>query len=133
MAGRPSKLTPEREEKLLNFIRMGLPIIRACQACGIHVDTYYEWIKKGEDGKEIYSEFSDALREAEASAQAVLVQKLQTEGSSTSWQFILDRRWPDEWGRRDRHEHSGPDGGPVEHIHDVKQATIDALKKLDAL
>jgi hypothetical protein len=41
----------------------------------------------------------------------------------------LERRFPQEWSRTERHELSGPEGGPVE----VENARDKLLKKLDAI
>lgn len=43
---------------------------------------------------------------------------------------ILERRFPEDWGKRDRVEVSGPDGGPVQ----VEAAAVQALReKVDRL
>lgn len=102
MTGRPTKLTPGMQEKILEYIRKGLPIVQACAASGIHKDTYYEWLKRAKKKRQPYADFADALGQAEGVAQASLVNKLQDEGGPTSWQFILERRWPGEWGRKDK-------------------------------
>lgn len=66
--GRPSKLTPEVQEKICEGIRMCLPFELAVQRVGIHKDTFYEWLKRGKAEEGIYSAFSDAVKKAEADA-----------------------------------------------------------------
>ena len=68
--GRPSKLTPERQEAILGFIRAGVPNVRAAQLSGISETTFYEWLSKAQGKTEKndarFPEFSESLKEAEA-------------------------------------------------------------------
>lgn len=100
--GRRTKLTKAIKEKLLSNIKMGLPIKESCSLAGIVRQTYYNWIEKAEKGNREFLDFLDTLEAAEAEAQAILVQKLNNDGNPTSWQFILERRWSDNWGRKDK-------------------------------
>ena len=67
--GRPSKLTPERQEAILGFIRAGVPNLHAAQLAGICESTFYHWLelaKPGEDGEAPdprYLEFSECVKE----------------------------------------------------------------------
>lgn len=109
MAGRRKEITPELVETLCSFIRLGLPIRRAAESAGMGESTYYSWMSKGEKGEEPYVEFVETIRTAEAEAQKLLIQKVQDEGGPQNWQWILERRWPEEWGRKDKleTEHKG--------------------------
>lgn len=103
---RPSKMTEEIKEKLIGCIKMGLPIKESCNVAGIHESTYFNWKNYAKDDKRgdqnEYIEFFESLKMAESEAQARIVKKLHESNNPTSLQFILERRWPKIWGRRDK-------------------------------
>ena len=47
MAGRKTKLTPERQEKILDCVRIGMSNKAAAQMAGISEKTLYNWIECG--------------------------------------------------------------------------------------
>ena len=55
MAGRKTKLNPELQEEIVKRIRAGNYIRVACQAVGISHTTYFDWLKKGEEGRSPYA------------------------------------------------------------------------------
>lgn len=74
MAGRPSKLTPEVSDKILELIRNGNYVEVACAEAGIGVRTYYDWLERGEadlDAEEDtpFSAFSQAIKRAQVKAE----------------------------------------------------------------
>jgi hypothetical protein len=68
--GRPSKLTPERHEKIVGLIKAGNYKETAAQCCGIGERTLYDWLERGANGRKPYSQFSRDVKEAEAFAEA---------------------------------------------------------------
>jgi hypothetical protein len=44
--------------------------------------------------------------------------------------FILERKWPQNWGRRFNLEHTGKDGGPIQQQHSYE--TADAFPNLSS-
>lgn len=51
---RPSKLTPEIQEQICNWLKLGYYQEDAAIMAGISPSTYYEWMKKGdEEGKQL--------------------------------------------------------------------------------
>src|SRR5215204_2993632 len=97
---RPSKYTPERVERLLQAIRIGAPIKMACSYAGIDHGTFLNW-------RERYSEFSAAIKEAEGIAVVGWLAKIEKAASDGNWQaaaWKLERRYPEDFGRRDRVE-----------------------------
>ncbi len=114
--GRPSKLTPERQERIVELIRAGNYMEIAAQAAGIDVSTLYRWLQRGEKARSgKYRQFRDAVMRARVEAEAravVVVQKAALDDwRAASW--WLERAFPDRWGRRQKLEHSGPEGGPI--------------------
>jgi hypothetical protein len=74
-AGRETLLTPERQQRIVSFIRAGAFDWVAAEASGIDRQTFWEWIKRGEDthyarpSTELYARFAYAVREARAEAR----------------------------------------------------------------
>lgn len=109
--GRPTKYNPDRVKRILDAIRSGVAYVDAANYAGISYQTFNEWRKE-------YSEFSDAVEEADGAAMVGLVatiRKAATEGKQ--WQaaaWLAERRHPDRYGRTVKTQISGPDGGPVQ-------------------
>lgn len=115
-AGRPTKLTPEVQDKICNLIRAGHYFNTAAAASGVHPKTFQEWKAKGEVAKGgLYREFWHAVKEAEGQSELLLVDRILKEGGAKGALEVLKRRFPERWGDRHRLEHSTP-GGPLE-IH----------------
>ena len=101
MAGRPSKLTPERQQKLVEAITAGNYYETACTYAGIAYSNFRAWMIKGEQqptGK--YHDFREAIERAEAAAEARAVVHWQ-KAMPDDWraaQMFLERRHRDRWG-----------------------------------
>lgn len=109
--GRPTKLNADKQSKILEAVREGLPYTTACALAGIHYSTFAEWKLKGEqDPESVYADFAMAVKEAEAEAEAANVKRIRSAADNGQWQaaaWILERRHPDKWGRTDRQQVSG--------------------------
>lgn len=104
-----SKYTPERVDKILKAIAVGATFGHACSYAGIDHDTFNNWRKR-------YSEFSDAVKEAEGKSVVGWLAKIEKAASDGNWTaaaWKLERRFPEEYGRKEKHEHSGEGGGPI--------------------
>ena len=65
MAGRKTKLTPERQEKILDCVRIGMSNRAAAQVAGISEKTLYNWIECGEkDASGPFFDFWESLQAA---------------------------------------------------------------------
>ena len=120
MAGRPTKLTPEVRERIVQAIRGGNYRNVAARFAGISPETFARWMVNESD--EACQELKAAVEEAEASAHvralAIIQQHGQTDPRHLQW--WLERKFPREWGRKDRHEVTGPEGAPL---------TLDVLRQ----
>lgn len=125
--GRPTKLTDETVTKLINHIRMGLPIFQACQLAGISQSTYYNWKNRAESGEAEYVEFLESIKRAEVEAQVKLIQDVQRDESWQSSAWMLERRWSHIYGRKDYHKHSGGDKA-IEHKVDLSDEALNAIE-----
>lgn len=97
-AGRPTKYTPETVEKILKAIAVGAPYTHACNFASVGFDAFNEWRAK-------YPEFAERIKEAEGKAVTGWLAKIEKAASDGNWQaaaWKLERRYPEEFGRRDK-------------------------------
>lgn len=99
--GRPSKLTPERKERIIKAIKAGAHYKTACQHAGIDYRTFRNWMKKGEQAKTgRYRDFYLAVTKANADLEVYVVGNW-TKAISEDWRAAKDflaKRFPDRWG-----------------------------------
>ena len=129
--GRPSKATDEVFQKITDAVKAGVWIEQAAHLAAIHPSTLYEWVSKGERAREMeeltgepmseqdlrLAEFSESLKRARAEAEArniTLIQKAAQDGTWQAAAWYLERSAPHRWGRRDRMEITGKEGGSIE-------------------
>lgn len=135
--GRPTKLTPELQAEIVKIIKTGNYIETACAFVGINKSTFYDWLKRGAREKQrleknprakikkseaVYVEFSNAIEKALAQAEirdvAIIGKAAESNWQAAAWR--LERKYPERWGRKDRIEHTGKDGGPIETSQTTK-------------
>lgn len=107
--GRPSKYDPAYCEQVLSYMGQGYSLTAFAGSIRVARDTVYEWEREHPD-------FSDAVKAARGARVATLEEGLlksdQLSPQVTARIFALKNACPDEW--RDKHEISGPDGGPIQ-------------------
>ena len=112
---RPTKLTPEVHEAIVDGINAGLTFRLTCARVGVNPSTFYRWLDTGETAKTgRYREFYEAVERAKADSALRLVSQITLQAPA-DWRaaaFILERRFPDDYGRRA--ELTGKAGGPVQ-------------------
>jgi hypothetical protein len=121
--------THPKVERLIEALTLGDFVEEACQYAGISVDTYYRWIREGNDlnkrdetkqpltaeEREI-TELSEAIKEAELKGQHAALATIRRAAKNGTWQaaaWFLERR-NKKWSNRT--EITGPDGGPVQTV-----------------
>jgi hypothetical protein len=82
---RPTKLTPKVRDAILASIEAGAYAEQAARAAGIAPSTYYSWVERGEAREAPFSEFVDALRAREATAEVVAVTALRDAAAAGDW------------------------------------------------
>lgn len=105
--GRPSEYDPSFCDLARSFMAKGYSISALAGEIGVDRSSLYEWEK-------VHPEFSHALKQSRFMRVRALENKLLTAEIGphvTAAIFALKNAMPDEW--RDRHEISGPDGGPI--------------------
>ena len=108
--GRKTKLTPELAEKIANYISTGNYDVVVCNLVGIGVTTYYSWLEKGRKAKSgKFREFLKAVKRAEAAREAKWVKDIDSDPSWQSKAWLLERRYPERWGKKETHVVEGGD------------------------
>jgi hypothetical protein len=112
---RPIKLTKAVQSRILAAASTGNTRRTMALHAGISERTLYDWIHRGEMGDPEFLQFLQSLRAAETEAEMHAVAMWQS-AMPDSWQACRDflaRRFPADWGPRDRHEITGAEGGPI--------------------
>jgi hypothetical protein len=114
--GRPSKLTPEVQQRLCDAIAAGNHYKAACGYAGVSQKVYCEWMNRGAKEKRgTFREFRKAVLKARADAEVALVARWQKH-TAESWQAcrdLLARRFPKRWAKRNVHEIGGTPKRPL--------------------
>ena len=101
---RPSKLSPDITKRIGENIALGLPYSLAAEAAGITYQTFNEWHKKGKNSKSgEYFEFYKFIQKCNADAAKKCLECLNEAakaGNFTICMWILERRFPEDFGRR---------------------------------
>ena len=119
------------EQTLLDYIRIGTPIRVAVASAGIAEKSFYSWMARGlaererlslvKDAKEnptevIFLQFLQQVERAKAEAITKKVAVIAKSGNDGDWRaaaWWLERQMPDEFGKTDRVEIGGTDGGAI--------------------
>lgn len=104
-AGRPTKRTPETEKRILDALRIGATRKDASLAAGISQETFCQWMNS-------FPEFAEAVEKAESEDKLRMLAAITKASQEGSWQaaaWRLERKDPDNYGRRERQDvnHSG--------------------------
>lgn len=109
--GRPTKLTPRLQERILRAVRSGCYLETATAAVGIRMETLRAWLKRGarSDGG-MYRDFMLAVQVAMAQAEIRDLDRIDkaadpftdadgktSPGSWTAAAWRLERRHPERW------------------------------------
>lgn len=126
-AGRPTKLTRERQEQIASVIESGGSIREACRRAGINKLTFYNWMDRGEGETEgVFAEFFNrivrARGEGEAKYRQTLLQLAEASEDTATIMAMLKQRYPESWGDVDRGEQAG---GVVVNVSDPEEHEID--------
>ena len=127
-------MTPDVQETIVDGINAGLTFGMSCARAGVNPATFYRWLEKGETAKSgAFREFCDTVSRAKADSALRLVSQITLQ-APTDWRaaaFMLERRFPDDYGKRT--EVTGKDGGPVkveaktQHIFQPTQEVWDEI------
>jgi len=118
--GRPTKLTPEVEAKIVETILAGNWLLTAARAVGIDKTTLHDWLRRGRSETDgIYAEFvrvTDMARAQVEIEEIAIVRAGASAANGRDWKayaWLLERRDRKRFGPAQRHEVTGPNGGPI--------------------
>ena len=101
---RPSKLTPELQQRIGDNIALGLTYKLAAEAAGIKYKTFNEYMNRGKTEKSgKYHQFYIHIKKCNAEGALKCLQRLKeaaNAGDTRICMWILKRRFPEEFGRR---------------------------------
>ena len=84
MAGRPTKLTPEVQDLIVDGINAGLTLGLTCARAGVARSTFYDWLEKGEAAQSgALMDFSDTVSRARADSAMRLVSQITLQARRT--------------------------------------------------
>ena len=126
--GRPTKLTPEVQDRIIEALRAGNYQDTAAAYAGVSRTAFYRWMEQGaqDDAPAIYRDFRDAVEKARSEAEVrnvALIQRAAQEGTWQAAAWFLERSFQQRWGRKQ--EVSGPGGGPIQ----VEQLSPDEARQ----
>jgi hypothetical protein len=113
----PYKLDSKVTEPLLTAIRLGMFIEHACAYAGINSSTFRRWRQDALDGIEPFKSFWPEVTKAEADSiirRMSRIEQAAIEGNWTADAWVLERKYPDKFGKRDRLEISAENNQPKE-------------------
>jgi hypothetical protein len=118
ITGRKSTLTDEITEQLTSILRAGNYVTVACRAVGVSRDTFVSWMRRGVSELEAdapFREFRARVQRARAEGEVRNVAQI-AKAAAESWQaaaWLLERQYPDRWGRPTTRPVVAPDEEPV--------------------
>jgi hypothetical protein len=99
--GTPQKLTRALQDALCAALRTSVAPNHAAALVGITPRTFYHWLEKADQGIPAYVAFARAVRRAIAECVCTLTARALAGGPGASQALgILERRFPDDFGRR---------------------------------
>jgi transposase len=126
---RPYKLDEDKIARVVEALRAGNYMETAAAYAGISKSILYKWLADGREVRQKVAkggiasdleakqlELLDAVEKARAEAEVRNVHLIQQAAQGGTWQaaaWFLERSHPGKWGRREKVEMSGPDGGPI--------------------
>lgn len=113
-------------------VRRGSSIDGAAAVAGVSRKSVYNWLREGrKDGADpILALFVEAFEQARGEEKAALERRLHElalEGDAKALTFKLERKFPDDYGNRQRIDHGNADDRPFQTIN----AHVDLSKLSD--
>jgi hypothetical protein len=116
--GRPSKLTKQRQENIAAMIEDGHSIGAAARSTGITVQTFFNWMERGEQQDEgVYGDFFDRITRARGVGESryldAIVDIAKETNDTATLMTLLKSRYPNSWGDAER---ADQDAGGVQVV-----------------
>lgn len=135
--GARTKLTPELQEQLCKLLQVGITIEDACAEVGISDRVFHKWQARAlERNERLYVQFFQAVVQAKARSKIRSVLRID-KAALKDWRadaWLLERRFPEEFGKRDQVKvHEAEKGEPFRPpgSHSKLLETLKKLSELD--
>lgn len=144
--GDPGKLNDERKKTICDSIILGMPYTQACAIADVTYTTFRVWINRGEDEMERVmntprttirkseKKYVDLVNEVEHAKSKcmqnhlAMITKASKDGTWQASAWMLERRYPGDFGRKDRLETKQEIHGSVDVSN--KQQLIDRINRI---
>lgn len=94
--GRPTKFKPELCQRIIDNIKICMPLELACKAAGVSYAAFRIWMRKGEEAKSgRFREFFEDVQRAESEAMSANLATIVLAVKNRDWRaaaWILERR-----------------------------------------
>lgn len=129
--GRPTRLTPNLEAEIIATVELGVPMRTAALKAGVPEGTFDSWQRQGRQGRQPYSHFCMGLTRARATAAVNLhIRALSGGPGSSAAMWLLERRYPDDYGSRQKLDVSDNQAAPSRDIAGALDAMpLDELRE----
>jgi len=100
---RPTQLDDATQGRILAAIEAGCTRATAAKAAGVDGSTFRRWLRKGREQVEPYAALVEQMAFAEARGEAALLAVIREAAVRhwTSAAWMLERRFPSRWARRE--------------------------------
>jgi hypothetical protein len=121
--GRPSLYKPDYDKDVIDCGSRGLSLTAFAGEIGVSRDTISEWMK-------VHESFSVACKASLAKRALFLETGMLKDDATgpmvTARRFALVNAAPDEWREKQALEHTGKNGGPIEHaVSKIEHTIVD--------
>jgi methionyl-tRNA synthetase len=98
------QLNDELIGQIAGYMRVGADFFLAAAACGVPERQAAEWKEKAlaaerENAGDIYQELYERIRQAQAHAEVIALQRLSAEGGSAGAKWLLEKMQPQKYGK----------------------------------
>lgn len=134
----PKKLIDKLVDDFVYAIEHGMTLTKSCQLAGISYDTYLKWRRLGEDDRERgvdneYTRFLVRIEQAEARFAIDRMDQITRANVWTAHAWVLEHRFPADFGTRQVVEMGGIGGGPIQTVDlaALSQLSVEELLVLE--
>lgn len=128
--GRRTKLTKERQEKIVAILKLGCTEKTAWSAAGVGKSTFHQWMQKGEAlpvGHHL-RDFHDAVLAAHDVGEVARVQRIskaaRNDPQFDTWILTHSPVYREKWSPRQKVEHGGNIGFDLRDLDEIKKAQL---------
>lgn len=125
---RPTKLDDLIGKRVCDAVARGLPRRTAAKLAGVAPSSLFLWLKKGREGHEDYSDFSERVAAAEAKGEDELMGYMREHAklSHSACAWLLERRNPAAYASR-RPERVEPPSNDLSLLTDEQLMAMKAI------